>query len=143
MVFFIYYSYKNMKKLSKILVIGLPIVLCVGLFAISVHGFWQVNEVNSIQGIPGASNATAWWSRALIDVIKNFINWVLGILSLIALIILLYGGFNMVTAAGDETKYKKGFKILQQAAVGLAVIGVSRLVVSVIFWLLGQVTSWT
>jgi hypothetical protein len=42
----------------------------------------------------------------------------------------------MVTAAGDETKYKKGFKILQQAAIGLVFIWVSWLVVSVIFWLL-------
>jgi hypothetical protein len=60
----------------------------------------------------------------------------LGMLALIALVVLLWGGFQMVTAAGDETKYKKGFKILQQAAIGLVFIGVSWLVVSVIFWLL-------
>jgi len=75
----------------------------------------------------------------LINVIKNFINWALGMLALIALVVLLWGGFQMVTAAGDETKYKKGFKILQQAAVGLVFIGVSWLVVSVIFWLLATV----
>jgi len=61
----------------------------------------------------------------------------LGILALIALVILLRGGFQMVTAAGDDAKYKKGFKILQQAAIGLVFIGVSWLVVSMIFWLLG------
>ena len=36
-------------------------------------------------------------------------------LALIALVILIRGGFQMVTAAGDDAKYKKGFKILQQA----------------------------
>ena len=41
------------------------------------------------------------------DVIRTFLNWVLGILSLVALVVLLYGGFNMVTAAGDDAKYKK------------------------------------
>ena len=75
----------------------------------------------------------------LIDVIKSFINWMLGILALIALVILLRGGFQMVTAAGDDGKYKKGFKILQQAAIWLVFIWVSWLVVSVIFWLLGVV----
>ena len=60
-------------------------------------------------------------------------------LSLIALVILLRGGFQMVTAAGDEAKYKKGFKLLSQAAVGLVFIAVSRLVVSVIFRLLGEI----
>ncbi len=60
-------------------------------------------------------------------------------LALVALVILLRGGFQMVTAAGDDAKYKKGFKILQQAAIGLVFIGVSRLLVSVIFWLLGVI----
>jgi hypothetical protein len=77
----------------------------------------------------------------LIDVIKSFINWMLGMLALIALVILIWGGFQMVTAAGDDAKYKKGFKILQQAAVGLVFIGVSWLMVSVIFWLLGVVMA--
>jgi len=70
-------------------------------------------------------------------VIKTFINWVLGLLSLIALVVCLYGGFSMVTAAGDEAKYKKGFKILQQAAVGLAIIGLSWIIVSAIFRVIG------
>lgn len=77
----------------------------------------------------------------LIDVVKSFINWVLGILSLIALIIILYAGFKMVTANGDETKYKDGFKIIQQAAVWLAVIWLSWFIVSMIFWLIQESTS--
>jgi len=74
-------------------------------------------------------------------VIKTFINRVLGLLSLIALVVLLYGGFNMVTAAGDEAKYKKGFKILQQAAVGLAIIGLSWIIVSAIFWIISGAST--
>ncbi len=97
------------------------------------------------QGWFGTVTDTAWIGIAgtgtaqggkLITIIKSFINWMLGILSLIALVILLYGGFSMVTAAGDDGKYKKGFKILQQAAVGLIFIGVSWMMVSVIFYLL-------
>ncbi len=87
-------------------------------------------------GVTGAGEAP---DDKLIDVIKSFINWMLGILALIALVILIRGGFQMVTAAGDDAKYKKGFKILQQAAIGLVFIGVSWLVVSAIFWLLGVI----
>ena len=53
----------------------------------------------------------------LLQVVKNFINWMLGILGMITLIILLYGGFQMVTAAGDEEKYNAGFNILKQAGI--------------------------
>ena len=84
----------------------------------------------------GVSGTGASTGDKLITVIKSFINWMLGMLALVALVILLWGGFQMVTAAGDDAKYKKGFKILQQAAIWLVFIGVSRLVVSVIFWLL-------
>jgi hypothetical protein len=78
-----------------------------------------------------------WW---LIAVIKNFINWVLWILSLIVLIICLRGWFQMVTASWDEEKYKKGFKILKQAWLGLVVIWLSWFIVTIVFWLLRNTT---
>ena len=78
-------------------------------------------------------------SDSLITSIKTFINWVLGLLATIALCILLWGGFQMVTAAGDETKYKKGFQILKQAAIGLIFIGLSALFIQLIFYILGVV----
>lgn len=78
-------------------------------------------------------------SDSLITSIKTFINWVLGLLATIALVILLWGGFQMVTAAGDEAKYKKGFQILKQAAIGLIFIGLSALFIQLIFYILGVV----
>jgi hypothetical protein len=70
--------------------------------------------------VAGADNLQG--SDNLINSIKSFINYVIGFLGFIALVILLYGGFQMVTAAGDEGKYKEGFKILRQAAIGLVFI---------------------
>ncbi len=128
---------KQMKKLSlkvvSVLVLGILSVGSLMTFAQSTpSGFGDVTSAGWI-GISGAG--TDQWGK-LIDVIKSFINWMLGILALIALVMLLFGGFGMVTAAGDDAKYKKGFKILQQAAIGLVFIWVSWLLVSVIFWLL-------
>lgn len=71
---------------------------------------------------------------AFLDTVKNAINWILGILATIALVVCLYGGFLMVTAAGDEKKYQKGLGVLKYAAIGLAIIGLSWMIVSVIFW---------
>ena len=83
------------------------------------------------------------WGKSddFVQVVKNAINWVLGILALIALILLLWGGFQMVTAAGDDKKYEEGFKILKQAAFGLIMIGVAWFVVSIIFYVIGLVTT--
>lgn len=77
---------------------------------------------------------------AFLDTIRNAINWILWILATIALVICLYGWFKMVTAAGDEKKYGEWLNVLKYAAIGLAIIGLSWMIVSVIFWFVG--TLW-
>ena len=76
---------------------------------------------------------------ALLDVIKNAVNWVLWMLSLITLCIVLWWWFQMVTAAGDDGKYKKWFTILKQAWIWLIIILLAWIIVSVVFWLVGSV----
>ena len=73
-----------------------------------------------------------------VTLVQTFVKWVLSIIWVIALIMALYGGFQMVTSAGDETKYKAGFKVLKNAAIGLIVIGLSWIIVSIIFWAITQ-----
>lgn len=78
---------------------------------------------------------------ALVNVIKGAINRVLGILALVALIMLLWGGFQMLTANGDDGKYGAGFTLLKQAAGWLIMIGVARFLVSIIFFVIQLITS--
>jgi len=129
---------KKMKKLSlKVLSVFALGVLTLGslISFTNAQVTSKFGDAGSAWGIGVSGAGTAKWDQ-LITVIKSFINWMLGMLALIALVVLLRGGFQMVTAAGDDAKYKKGFKILQQAAIGLVFIWVSWLLVSVIFWLL-------
>jgi hypothetical protein len=104
--------------------------------AVSTNFNTQDNNYN-----PTVPGSTSMAQDSLIKTIKNFINRVLGILALIALIILLRGWFQMVTAAWSDEKYKKWFKILQQAAVWLAFVALSWLVVSLIFYVIGLITT--
>ncbi len=89
----------------------------------------------------------AWWKTSLagtdklIQTIKNAINIILGLLGTISLVILLWGGFQMVTAAGDEGKHKKGFTILKQAGMGLIFIGLAALFVQLIFWFISSIAK--
>ena len=73
------------------------------------------------------------WGQ-LLTTIKTTIKWLLWILATIAVAICLYGGFLMMTAAGDEKKYQKGLTVLKYAAIGLAVIWLSWIIVSAVFW---------
>ena len=92
-----------------------------------------------VQGVSGTNNGTA--SDSFMHVVRNAINWILGMLGLITFVLLLWGGFNMVTAAGDDKKFGEGLKILKNAGIGLLFIAVSWLLVSMLFWVIGVVSG--
>jgi len=73
------------------------------------------------------------WGQLLTTVQKT-IKWILGILATVAVAICLYAWFLMMTSAGDEKKYEKGMTVLKYAAIGLAIIGLSWIIVSAVFW---------
>lgn len=102
------------------------------------NGFWD--------------NSSIWWYKVpwvgtssnddtLLNVIKKAVNWVLWILSLIALILCLWWWFQMLTAAWDDNKVKTWTKILKNAAIWLAVIWLSWLLVSFIFRIINKFTT--
>jgi threonine/homoserine/homoserine lactone efflux protein len=51
--------------------------------------------------------------------IQKMVNYFLSVVGLIALIYLLYHGFQMVTAAGDDAKFKSGAKALRSATIAI------------------------
>ncbi len=54
--------------------------------------------------------------------VTNIINWVLGLLGIIAVIMILYGGFIWLTAAGNEENVTKAKNILSAAIIGLVIV---------------------
>ncbi len=52
----------------------------------------------------------------------NIIQWALGFLGLIAVVMILYGGFIWMTAAGNEDKVSTAKKVISAAVVGLIIV---------------------
>ncbi len=98
-------------------------------------GFWwwdsQTTDYN-----PNVRWAGKFQSDSLIKTIRSAINWVLGILSFVALALCLWWGFQMMTSGGDSKKYEAGLNLLKWAAIGLAVIAASWLIVSLVFYVI-------
>lgn len=95
---------------------------------------WIVDSDDEITQHSTALNRT-------LGIVNNIINWALGMLSLVALIYLLFHGFIMVTAAGDEAKYKKGLKWIKYAAIAIGWIWLSWFIVSLIFRIIKGITT--
>jgi len=125
------------KTALRVMGIGLMGALPIVTYAQNAGGFFGQNTTAN-PNLPGSE--TLQW-EGLLRVIQNAVNWILALLGFIALLVLLWGGFQMVTAAGEDSKYQNGFKILKQAGIGLILIGVSWFVISIIFYIIGLATQ--
>ena len=96
--------------------------------------WWIINNDEQIQEHNVALETT-------LDIIRNIINYALWLLSLVALIYLILHGFMMVTAAGDDERYKKWLAWIKYAAIAIGWIWLSWFVISFIFWIITNITA--
>lgn len=105
--------------------------------------FWE-DPLWLVPGIHGVIRTNEPPSSALLDTIKNTINWILGILATIAFCFCLYAWFKMLTSWSDSKGYQDWWKILKNAAIGLGIIWLAWLIVSAIIWFVRlQWWEWT
>jgi len=92
-------------------------------------GGTTINIPNPLCG--GSTNCTI---VAILEQISIYLLW---IGAPIATIMIIYGAFQILTAAGDPTKVKTGSKTILYAAIGYGVILISWGVISLVKELLG------
>jgi len=56
------------------------------------------------------------------DVANSVVNYIVGLLYFIAVVFTLWGGFQILTAGGDDDKVKKGKSTIIRGVIGLVVI---------------------
>ncbi|MCR4280499.1 MAG: pilin [Candidatus Komeilibacteria bacterium] len=56
------------------------------------------------------------------DIVTNIVRIILGFLGLVAVIIILAGGFMWMTAGGNEDKVSKGRKLIINGVIGLVIV---------------------
>ena len=87
-------------------------------------GATQVNDIGILSPIGAAS---------LQEVVARAINTILGIVGSFALVMVIYGGIVLLTAAGKQETIKKGKDVLTWAIIGVIVVLISYMAVSFIF----------
>ena len=124
-----------MKKLVKetfLLMLWIITISNITLAKDTTMGFWSMFGVEWVKTIWTQSHQ----GDSLIHTIQTAINWVLWILATITLCLVLYAWFSMMTSWGDSKKFDTWVTIIKNAAIGLAIIAVSWLIVSLIFYLI-------
>lgn len=68
---------------------------------------------------------TPFTGGGLLDWLGAIITWVIAVSGLIALVYLIMGGYNYLTAGGDPAKADKGRVTITNAIIGLVIIAIS------------------
>lgn len=65
----------------------------------------------------------------LAQIVINITNYVLGFITLLAVLYLIYGGIHYLTAGGDDTAVESAKAIITQSVIGLIIVGVAYAIV--------------
>lgn len=107
---------------------------------------WSQTISNQLHGIINTPNTdteddytTSLWY--VITLIQKAINRLLWILAFIALVYMLYNWFLVLTSWSESKNADKGKKWISTAAIALAWIWLSWLIVSAIIWIIGVISN--
>lgn len=122
--------------MKKKLIVGF---FCLTLLTLLVPAV--VSAQNDIFGVNVVSNANlALTNSDPRETAVRIINTALGFLGLIAVVIVLYGGFMWMTAAGNEERISKAKQILTAGIIGLVIIAMAWAIAS---YVVGAIMSAT
>lgn len=113
----------NMKKLAPF-ALGLAMLAGVAAPTAAVMAAYDPT-------IPGIGNTNLPTTSAKpTEIILNVIKVAMGVLALIAVVFIMYGGFMWLTAGGSEDRLKKAKEIISAAVIGLVVVLLAYIIVT-------------
>lgn len=107
------------------------VIMILGLLVVNNIALAQtgaISDTDCPQGVSGLGGC----GTSLRQTVVTIINYFLGFLGLLAVIMIIYGGFLYVSSAGNEENVGKAKKIILYAAVGIVMIALSYLIVRTI-----------
>lgn len=121
-------------------------LIVLGLSAVLLMVFSALGGVASAQLINPGDNpsnvAAATGGQSSIRALAlTIVNFFLGFLGIIAVIMIIYGGFTYVTAAGNQEKIQSAKKIIMYAIIGIIVVLISFALVSTVLGGVGTGTD--
>lgn len=132
---------RNLKQtLQKINWFGLaPLFLAVAMAFAPVMSVTVVPTVGNAQLIDQVADdcpeetGVRCTEGSIVDIFRLVINWALAIAFILAVIFLIYGGFQYIFAGGNEDTAKAGRTTIFNALIGIVIIVLSYIIVQIVY----------
>lgn len=130
--------YMNLRRLFQSIFI-LTVLVCTGIFF--AHPILAASPVDQNAFASFASNAGFSTGPSITIIIARLIRTVISLLGIIAVVIVLYGGFMYMTAGGNEERVKKAKNAIKNGLIGLVIVLMSFTIAQFIVSRLVDATS--
>jgi hypothetical protein len=121
----------------KLFIMTLAIIIVAPLFMQSGAALVACGEAgNTPQGqvLTGAGEAGSCDTTSINKLIKDIVNILSIIVGIVAVVMVIYGGFRYITSAGDGGKVAAAKSTLIYALAGLAIAALSQLIVHFVLY---------
>lgn len=133
-----------MKKTTKyavasLLTVGVTALVAIPAFAAGSADYGTIPSLSSIN--KGVSGSAVFGSSNLSEIIAGVISVILGFLGVITVLIILWGGFIWMTAAGEPDKVDKAKKMIYSGIIGLVIIFAAYAIANFVMSAIGTATG--
>jgi hypothetical protein len=116
--------------------VAITSVLLMGVFGYVANSALAF-DANNAYGMNKVKNVNLSNKADPVQMVTNIINLCLGFLALISVIIILIGGFQWMTAGGNDDKVGKAKKLMTNGLIGLVIVlcawGIATFAINTIF----------
>lgn len=122
----------EMKKIriKNLLIISATIsIICLITFSLAIPA---LGEATSLFGLEKAQQVPGIAKSSIPVFVGNIIKWVIGILGIILVGLIIYGGFVYMTSAGNEERVQLAKRILTYAIIGIVIIAAAFIITELV-----------
>lgn len=119
-------SIKSIKNIAVGVVTSMALMMVTTVIPVHAQGFISPTDN------PSAVSQATGGQGSFRSLVLTIVNFALTFLGLIAVVMIIYGGFLYVSAAGNEEKINQGKKIIMYAVIGIVIILLSFAIVNTV-----------
>jgi hypothetical protein len=124
---------QTLQKLNWLNIAQFAIVMLVALAPIVVPRVADAQLVNQFVNNCPADTGVRCSEGSIASIFRLIINWALAIAFILAVIVLIYGGFLYITSAGNADNAGKGKTAIINALIGIVIIVLSYIIVQIVY----------
>ncbi len=126
---------------SSLVIAAIPVAAPVAVYAASdIQNNLQCGTTLTVEGQGGCGDAINTGTTTISDTIKKIVNIFSAIIGIVAVIMIIYGGFKYISSGGDSGNVTAAKNTIIYAVIGLIIVAMAQFIVQ---FVLGRLVPQT